>query len=184
MKILLTLISIILIGQLAKSQFIIKDSTIVGFDKFILGTHKSVFEKQLKPVVYKNDANPGEKMYQYFFLKNESDSLLEIKIDALCLFFDKYDSLIRVALDFSYRNYKRPHYKKEAKTDFEKVKSTITNLLNKKGELKLIPKINDYKQYNWTNNSVFVFTNFQRGTRTRTPSLDRYTILLQISYRD
>ncbi len=50
-------------------------------------------------------------MYQYFFLKNESDSLLGIKIDALCLFFDKYDSLIRVAVDFSYRDYKHTHYK-------------------------------------------------------------------------
>ncbi len=56
--------------------------------------------------------------------------------------------------------------------------------MNKNGELKLIPKLTDYKQCNWINNSVFVFTNFQRGARTRIPGLDRYAILLQISYRD
>jgi hypothetical protein len=178
MKILLTLISIILIGQLAKSQFVTKDSTIVGFDKFILGTHKSVFEKQLKPVVYKNDAKPGEKLYQYYFSRNESDSVLGIKIYVLCLYFDKNDSLIQIQLTFFYRDYKRPHYKKEAKTDFGKVNTTITKLLHKNGAFKLLNKPSDYKQYEWISNSVNICTMFQH-------SFDKYTysVMIDISYK-
>ncbi len=179
MKILLTLISFILIGKLAKSQFIIKDSTIVGFDKFILGTHKSVFEKQLKPVVYKNDAKPGEKLYQYFFLKNENDSLLGIKIDALCLFFDKYDSLNQIQLTFFYRDYKRQHYKKEAKADFEKVNTIITNLLYKKGELKSLPKITNYKEYEWIGNWGFVSTSSYHSSHPHP-----YSVMIYIGYKN
>ncbi len=69
MKILVAFISLILIGQLAQSQFIIKDSTIVGFDKFILGTPTLVFEKQLKPVVYKNDAKTKRENVSIFLPK-------------------------------------------------------------------------------------------------------------------